>query len=117
FDETIHLVCQPLGLRRVLNNVIENGLFYGDRVSVAVSEHEDGVTIDVDDAGPGIDLVDRERVFVPFYRIESSRSRQTGGTGLGLSIAQTIVHSHGGAIELHDSPLGGLRVRIMLPAI
>jgi signal transduction histidine kinase len=113
----INIVCQPIGLRRVLGNVIENGIFYGDRVLVSATMHEDGVTMDVDDAGPGIKQADRERVFVPFYRLETSRNRETGGTGLGLSIAQTIVHSHGGSIELHDSPLGGLRVRIMLPII
>lgn len=58
----------------------------------------------------------RSRVFAPFYRLESSRSRDTGGTGLGLTVALTVIHCHGGDIRLEDRSGGGLLVRIALPA-
>ena len=69
----------------------------------------------IDDDGPGIPEDKRDEVFKPFYRLEESRNKKTGGVGLGMSIAQDVVYSHGGQIMLEDSPLGGLRVRILLP--
>ena len=69
----------------------------------------------VDDDGPGIPEDEREEVFKPFYRMESSRNPGTGGVGLGLSIARDVVRSLGGEILLEQSSLGGLRVRIYLP--
>ena len=51
----------------------------------------------------------------PFYRLEESRSRETGGVGLGLAIAQSIVQAHGGALTLSNRPTGGLRATITLP--
>ena len=56
-----------------------------------------------------------KKVFEPFYRLESSRNRQTGGTGLGLTIARSIVESHGGKLALRNHPEGGLEVSITLP--
>jgi signal transduction histidine kinase len=113
--ETANIRCQPVGMRRVLTNIIDNALFYARLVQINLHEDEVNVTVDVDDDGPGIDPAQRDSVFTPFYRLESSRNRETGGAGLGLSIAQTIVHAHGGTITLLDSPLGGLRVRVILP--
>jgi signal transduction histidine kinase len=107
--------CQPLGIRRVLANILGNALFYAGQVRIGLRGDGANILIDVDDDGPGIEPRERERVFLPFYRLESSRNRETGGAGLGLSIAQTIVHAHGGTISLLDSPMGGLRVRIVLP--
>jgi signal transduction histidine kinase len=54
-------------------------------------------------------------VFAPFFRLEQSRSRETGGTGLGLALARNIVRAHGGEITLHDRDGGGLIVRVALP--
>lgn len=73
------------------------------------------VVILIDDDGPGIPEDKRDHVFKAFVRLESSRNPKTGGTGLGLTIARDIVRGHGGDITLHDSPLGGLRVRVELP--
>ncbi len=106
---------QTAGLRRVFSNIIENARFYGERVCVDIHNENGNVIVEIDDDGPGVEEQYRERVFIPFYRMESSRSRETGGAGLGLSIAQNIVHANGGSIELLDSPMGGLRVRIVFP--
>ncbi len=76
---------------------------------------DDQVWIAIDDDGPGIPANQREAVFKPFFRLDASRNPGTGGVGLGLSIARDIVLSHGGDIQLHDSPKGGLRVLIRLP--
>ncbi len=67
------------------------------------------VEILVDDDGPGIPDGEREAVFRPFYRLETSRNRATGGVGLGLTIARDIMRSHGGDLVLEASPRGGLR--------
>ena len=69
----------------------------------------------VDDDGPGIPKEKREDVFKAFYRLDESRNKETGGVGLGLSIAKDVITSHGGTIELQDSPMGGLRVLISIP--
>ena len=58
-----------------------------------------------------------ERVFDPFYRLEGSRSRETGGTGLGLSIARTILRAHGGDVYLENRPGGGLCAVLVLPEV
>ena len=67
------------------------------------------------DEGPGIAEAELERVQEPFYRIEPSRSRQTGGTGLGLTLARAAAQAHGGVLELENRPGGGLCARILLP--
>ena len=69
----------------------------------------------IDDEGPGIPEQELSRVFDPFYRLEGSRSRETGGVGLGLAIAQSIVQAHRGALLLSNRATGGLRTRIVLP--
>ena len=73
------------------------------------------ITLAVDDDGPGIPVVDQQRVFVPFERLDASRSVETGGTGLGLSIARTVARAHGGDVTLANRAEGGLRVTIALP--
>ena len=69
----------------------------------------------VEDEGPGISETDRQRVFEPFVRLESSRNEATGGTGLGLTLVKAIAEGHGGAVILESRPGGGLRARIHLP--
>ena len=69
----------------------------------------------IDDNGPGIPRDKREEVVLPFTRLENSRNIKTGGSGLGLSIAKNSALNHGGELILEDSPLGGLRVRLLLP--
>jgi signal transduction histidine kinase len=72
--------------------------------------------IRIADRGPGIPEDQLERVFEPFYRLEASRSRETGGTGLGLTIARNIIEQHGGTITLANRKEGGLEVKLSLPA-
>ena len=76
---------------------------------------DDHSEIIIDDNGPGIPRDKREEVVLPFTRLENSRNSKTGGTGLGLSIAKNAALSHGGELILDESPLGGLRVRFLLP--
>jgi signal transduction histidine kinase len=109
------LECQPGGLRRVLGNLLDNALKYGNRAQAALHSMQDEITITIDDDGPGIPEAELRRVFEPFYRLEQSRSRDTGGSGLGLAIAQSIIQAHGGQITLSNRPQGGLRVTLTLP--
>jgi signal transduction histidine kinase len=105
---------KPLALRRCLTNLIANAVKFGSRAAIVV---EDGaaVIIKVRDEGPGIPTEELERVFEPFYRVESSRNRDTGGTGLGLSIARDVAQAHGGSLVLHNLPVRGLEAVLKLP--
>ena len=106
---------RPVALRRAFANLIDNAARYGGGAEVTLSADEGQVTVIVADRGPGIPEARREDVFRPFYRLESSRSRETGGTGLGLAVARSIVHRHGGEILLADRDGGGLTVTVLLP--
>lgn len=102
-------------LKRALSNIIGNAFNYGKTIAVNLESVGNKVEITIDDDGPGIPEDKREDVFKAFYRLEGSRNKETGGVGLGLSIAKDVVTSHGGTIELHDSPIGGLRVLVSIP--
>ncbi|MGH1332017.1 MAG: ATP-binding protein [Paracoccaceae bacterium] len=106
---------RPHALRRALRNVIENADRYGGKTRVTFHSRSDEFIIAVDDSGPGIPAPELERVFDPFFRLEQSRSLETGGHGLGLSIARTIVRAHGGDISLSNRDEGGLRATIAIP--
>lgn len=102
-------------LRRICANVIENALRYGARAFIRLARTPQAQLLIVEDEGPGIEPDERGRVFEPFYRIESSRNRESGGTGLGLTIVKRIAERHGGSVELGDGAKGGLRVTVSLP--
>jgi len=106
---------RTVALRRAFANLIENALRYGECADVTLSPAAGHVVITVADRGPGIPADMRERVFDPFFRLETSRNRETGGTGLGLAVVRAIVGRHGGDVELEDRPGGGLLVRVTLP--
>lgn len=112
----IRLNVRPHALRRCLTNLIDNALKYGIiDVTIAIEVTPKAVLIMVRDRGPGIPHVEIAKVFDPFYRIESSRNRETGGTGLGLTIARQIAVAHGGDVILINRPEGGLESRLLLP--
>jgi len=107
--------CRPGALRRALRNLLDNAIKYGKTARVSIRSTSTAVEIVVDDDGPGIPADALARVFEPFYRVEDSRSRETGGVGLGLAIARSIVEAHGGALTLMNRPEGGLRATVSLP--
>lgn len=106
---------RPVALRRAIANLIDNALAYGGSVTVRLTAEDGQAHIAVEDAGPGIPEAELERVFAPFYRLEASRSRDTGGVGLGLSTARTILRGHGGDVTLANRAEGGLRAVVVLP--
>ncbi|NYZ11726.1 HAMP domain-containing protein [Azospirillum sp. RWY-5-1] len=114
-EEQLTLPLRPSATRRCLANLIANARRHADRIWVEASRMAGAIEITVDDDGPGIPERNREDVFKPFFRLDSSRNRATGGSGLGLTIARDVVRGHGGDITLSDSPHGGLRVRLRLP--
>lgn len=114
-ERPITMPLRPVAIRRCIANLIENAVRYAGHVGIRATMEDDQVWVAIDDDGPGIPADQREAVFKPFFRLDASRNTGTGGVGLGLSIARDIVLSHGGDIQLHDSPAGGLRVLIRLP--
>lgn len=108
--------CRPLAMRRALRNVIENAVHYGGGAAVRLEHDGKEARIIVEDDGPGIPEAEVEKMFEPFVRAETSRSRATGGIGLGLAIARTILRGHGGDVTLANRPAGGLRATLSLPA-
>ena len=107
--------CLPAALKRAVRNLLDNAVKYGKKGTVQIRGASRAIEIAVDDDGPGIPPSELARVLEPFYRVEESRSRDTGGVGLGLAIAQSIVQAHGGVLTLSNRPTGGLRATITLP--
>jgi signal transduction histidine kinase len=107
--------CRPNEIKRAVRNLVENAVAYGHKADVRIADSGDGYDVLVEDDGPGIPENDRQRVFEPFVRLESSRNEDTGGTGLGLTLVKAIVEGHGGAVRLENRPGGGLRARMHLP--
>ena len=106
---------RPVGIKRVLVNLIDNAAKYGREPMVVLALSARQIAITVQDRGPGIAPELHEQVFAPFYRIEGSRNRNTGGVGLGLPAARAIVLEQGGSVTLGNRSGGGLEVRITLP--
>jgi signal transduction histidine kinase len=107
---------RPMALRRCLVNLIDNAVKYGKRAQVTVERSAGAARIRIRDAGPGIAPELLGKVFEPFYRIETSRSRESGGTGLGLTIARNIAEQHGASLLLANHHDGGLEVSLSMPA-
>jgi two-component system OmpR family sensor kinase len=113
--EDIVLDADVAGLKAMVANLVENAVQYGRNATVHLHRHAGEAIIEVADQGPGLPPAELERVFEPFYRVESSRNRETGGTGLGLASARAVARAHGGDIVLANRPEGGLSARVALP--
>lgn len=111
----VSLLARPIALRRCLTNLIDNAVKYGQFAQVSAARDGAFAVIRIRDGGAGIPDGELDKVFEPFYRLENSRSRDTGGTGLGLTIARNIAEQHGGTIRLRNHPDGGLEVTLALP--
>jgi signal transduction histidine kinase len=106
---------RPHALRRILTNLTDNALKFGGSAELTVQNTGSGIQLQVLDHGPGIPEAELEHVLQPFYRVESSRNRETGGTGLGLAIAQQLSQALGGKLTLNNRIEGGLCVTVELP--
>ncbi|MCJ2032020.1 ATP-binding protein [Methylobacterium sp. J-043] len=106
---------RPDAMRRCLFNLAANAARYADTVAISGKREHRAFLVAIDDDGPGIPAESREDVFKPFVRLDDAR-QDAGGSGLGLAIARDIARAHGGDVALHDSPLGGLRATVRIPA-
>jgi signal transduction histidine kinase len=107
--------CRPQAMKRCLSNLLENAIKYGSSAQVQVMKLPASLHIVISDQGPGVPEHELERLFDPFYRLESSRNRDHGGTGLGLTIARSIAEQHGGTLTLKNGFQSGLECHLDLP--
>jgi len=106
-----------LALCRIVSNLLDNALRYGEGKEILVDYRCDttGLTINIHDQGPGIPEKQREAVFEPFFRLEKSRSSKTGGSGLGLAIARQLADANGWEIKLLPRQGGGTTAHVHIP--
>lgn len=109
------LRCRPGQLERALANVLENAVRYAGAAVLEIVDDREALRLRITDRGPGIPEHLLKRVTEPFFRVESSRNRDSGGTGLGLAIAKDLVESMGGELRLRNREGGGLQVELQLP--
>ena len=114
-SDLIELKGRLTALQRSFENVIHNGLTYGNNVYINIQKGNNRALITIEDDGPGIPEDQFKNVFKPFFRLDKSRSLNQSGIGLGLAIVEDIINSHGGNIQLSKSDYNGLQVKISLP--
>ena len=105
-------------LKQIFSNILENTLRYADKpgtLRISARCTEQTLKVCFEDSGPGVPPETLERLFDRLYRVDSSRSRDSGGSGLGLAICKQIVEAHGGRIVAENSALGGLSIKITVP--
>ncbi|MBO9544758.1 ATP-binding protein [Caulobacter sp.] len=115
-SEKVVIEGDPVALKRLVANLVENALKYGGTARGRVYAEGHMAIIEIEDNGPGVPPAELERVFEPFYRGEPSRNRETGGIGLGLAVVRSLARAHGGDVTLHNRTGGGLRACVFLPA-
>jgi len=106
-------------VRTVFQNVMENALKYSNNqkkaVEISLKTDEKNVLVTVQDFGPGIPEEEQGKIFEPFYRVDKSRTKETGGYGLGLSLCREIMEAHGGEIHLDSEPGNGTEISLRFP--
>jgi signal transduction histidine kinase len=114
--EPVTAVGDADALRRALDHIVANAARHAASAVAVATELVDGeVRLHVDDDGPGIPEVDRDRVIQRFVRSDDGRARDGGGSGLGLAVASDVAIGHHGRLVIGDSPLGGARVTVTVP--
>ena len=111
------MLCRRVAIKRALTNLIANAIAYGGHAAIRLDADPGQIVVTIEDDGPGHPESELEAVFTPFYRVDRSRSRESGGTGLGLAVARTVVRGLGGEITLSNRPEGGLRQIVSLPRL
>jgi signal transduction histidine kinase len=117
-DDDRAIRCDPLLLRRAIDNLLDNAAKYSDAgtpVVLAVRPNGTTVAFEVVDRGIGMTPTELERAFTPFWRADDSRTRKTGGVGLGLALARRIARAHGGDVTLTSHPGQGTTARLEVP--
>ena len=116
FSEEVDLELAAGAFRRVMQNLLTNALQHGgEPVVVEVKRQGEFLEIHVLDSGKGIPPEYRDKVFQPFFRLDTSRSQKTGGSGLGLAIVQQLCQAHAWRISISDNESGGTDVAVSLP--
>jgi len=115
--EEVTVIGDKVRLQQLFTNLIDNAIKYTPRgaIHITVEKDETAVLVKIIDTGMGIPKEEREKIFKRFYRMDKSRSRETGGVGLGLSIAEWIVHAHQGSIEVDSEVNRGSTFIVSLP--
>jgi heavy metal sensor kinase len=115
--EEVTVIGDKMRLQQLFTNLIDNAIKYTTQgtIRVTAKKNEDAVAVKIVDTGMGIPEEEREKIFKRFYRMDKSRSRETGGVGLGLSIAEWVVHAHHGRIEVDSEINRGSTFTVYLP--
>lgn len=103
--------------RRLIQNILNNARNYADKATILLSIKDTVITLTIKDNGPGVPPEALEKIGTPYYRVDKSRSKDTGGTGLGLAIVKNIVDMHDGSVSFKNHTNGGFKVIIHLPGI
>lgn len=113
--EPVTLTLRPKCMERAIGNLMDNGILYGQRLTVHLQLDNKVALLTIRDFGPGIAEADITTVFQPHLRLEYAQQMNAKGTGLGLSISRNVIRAHGGDITLRNHPEGGLQVQVQLP--
>ena len=115
--EEVAVTGDKVRLQQLFTNLIDNAIKYTSHgsIRVTVEGNKDSAVVKIRDTGIGIPKEEQERIFKRFYRLDKSRSKETGGVGLGLSIAEWIAHAHRGRIEVDSEPNRGSTFAVYLP--
>jgi signal transduction histidine kinase len=117
--EEVALLGDKTRLQQLFTNLIDNAIKYTETgfIRISAGKEDDRAFVKIQDSGVGIPKEEQEKIFQRFYRVDKSRSRETGGAGLGLSIVQWIVRAHGGNVEVESDGRRGSTFTVFLPMI